>query len=484
MHLFFIMMIFVLLACQSSSSSKFQNKERGFPEPSFLLKNAHGAGQSLNSVGRLHAAMSCTAFLWKPAGASPESKALALTNGHCVMPYSDRATTYDAWVNRPVESGWSLILNYFVDTPEAHRTITIQSIIYASMKATDLAILELNASWAELERDGLKPLPQAQASAVADSSIRVVGAPQGRIPRAEQFLREARCVEETRASVVEWFWTWFDAHRNSCADIHQGSSGSPVLNAQGEVYAVLNTTSAGAISESCYLGNPCEMQETGAFLVANKNYALNVVDLPKCFQNQTLSFGPDCPLPSPDTLAYRKAPVIPTGPLDRQGRPLRWAVEAQDALWKMGPVGAIDCRDEAGYRSDALPTDELPKVHGVYLLCLQKKAADKRFPTVVVLSLDTQKPEMKPELSLVYTSQGASFEPIFKVPELSFFWVGFGPQDQTICENVKLTVYRRVRLHIDQKDLPARICVQAEDHASNRGPIFSYEVMGGEQFSE
>jgi hypothetical protein len=476
MQRFSWLIVSALFACQSPYSSKFQNEEGGFPEPSVLLKNAHGEAQPLAAVGRLQAVMTCTAFLWKPDGAQPEAKALALTNGHCVMPYTDRATTYDVWVKRPASSEWKLILNYFVDTPNAQKTIAVETIVYASMKAVDLALLELNASWAELEGAGLKALPQALKPAASNSPIRTVGVPQGPFPLAEQFLREAHCVEETRASIVEWYWTWFDMHRNSCSDIHEGSSGSPVLNAQGEVYALLNTTSATGISDSCYLGNPCEMQRPGAFMVANKNYAIDVVELKDCFENQTLTFGSDCPLPPPQTLAYRDAPAIPTRPVDRQGQPIHWAVKAEDALWKMGPVGEIDCRDDDDYLSETLPNGELPRDNGIYLLCLQKRAADERFPTVVVLSLDTRAPSLKPELSLMFTSQGVSFEPIFQVPELSFYWVGFGPQEGTQCESLKLNPYRRIPIHIEKKNLPARICVQGEDHAGNRGPIFAYEV--------
>jgi hypothetical protein len=172
------------------------------------------------------------------------------------------------------------------------------------MKAVDLAIVELQASWAELEAVGLKPLPQAAKTAPAGLPIRTVGAPLGPFPSEEQFLREALCVEETRAAIVEWYWTWFDTHRNSCADIHEGSSGSPVMNTQNEVYAVLNTTSATGISDSCYLGNPCEMQRPGAFMVANKNYAIDIVGLQECFENQSLVFRADCPLPGPETVAY------------------------------------------------------------------------------------------------------------------------------------------------------------------------------------
>jgi hypothetical protein len=253
-----------------------------------------------------------------------------------------------------------------------------------------------------------------------------------------------------------------------------------VLNAQNEVFAVLNTTSATGISDSCYLGNPCEMQRPGTVMVANKNYAMDIVGLQECFDDQTLAFGSDCPLPGPETVAYRDAPAIPTRPVDRQGQPLHWTVQAENAIWKMGAVGDIDCRDDDDYRREPLPTGELPQENGVYLLCLQKEDADERFPTVVVLSLDTRPPTLKPELSLWYSERGVSFEPIFKVPELSFFWVGFGPQEGTSCETLKLTPYRRIPIHVDKRNLPARICVQGEDHAGNRGPIFSYDVNAEE----
>ena len=79
MHRLSLLLLMALCACQSSYNSKFQNEEGGFPEPSVLLKNAHGASQSVAGVGRLQGEMTCTAFLWKPDGALPESKAWALT---------------------------------------------------------------------------------------------------------------------------------------------------------------------------------------------------------------------------------------------------------------------------------------------------------------------------------------------------------------------------------------------------------------------
>ncbi|WP_141735475.1 S1 family peptidase [Oligoflexus tunisiensis] len=476
MHRCTLLIVIALFACQTSYSSKFQNEEGGFPEPSVLLKNAQGTHQALASVGRLEAAMSCTAFLWKPADAKAEASALVVTNGHCVMPYSDRATTYEVWTGRPAPADWKLILNYFVDTPDARRTIGIQSIVYASMKSVDLALLELKISWAELEKLGLKPLPIATRAPRSGSPIRTVGVPLGDFPQEEQFLREAHCVEETRVSLVEWYWTWFDTHRNSCADIREGSSGSPVLDAQGAVYAVINTTSATGISDSCYLGNPCELQRPGAFMVANKNYAIPVLDLQDCFHQGTVTFGSACPLPSPDAIAYEAAPFIPTRPVDQNGKPISWQVKAPGAIWKFGAVGEVDCRDDNDYRAEPLPASELPQDNGVYLLCLQKPDADERFPTVVVLSIDTRPPTLKPQLSIFGLETGLRYEPIFQVPELSFYRVGHGPLASTQCESLPLSPYRRIPIPIASKDLPARICVQGEDHAGNPGPIFAYEV--------
>ncbi|HYX37464.1 MAG TPA: serine protease [Oligoflexus sp.] len=476
MHRFSLLVVTVLFACQTSYNSKFQNEEGGFPEPSVLLKNAHGAHQPLASIGRLQGAMNCTAFLWKPAGASSSTSATALTNAHCVMPYTDRASSYEVWVNRAAPSSWNLVLNYFVDTPAARKTVQVQSIVYASMKAVDLAVVELNVSWAELEREGFQALPQASAPVRAGSAIQTVGIPEGNFPSEEQFLRAAHCVEETRVSVVEWFWTWFDTHRNGCADIQEGSSGSPVLNAQGEVYAVINTTSGTGISESCYLGNPCAMQRPGAFMVANKNYAIDIVGLDRCFAEKTLQFGSKCALPPPSTVSYRDALNTPTRPIDAQNQPIRWNVQAPGALWKLGPVGEVDCRDEDDYLKTPLPRTDLPRDNGVYLLCLLKAEADARFPTVVVLSIDTRPPTLKPDLAMRATDLGLTFEPIFQVPELSFFWIGFGPANSTRCESLTLAPYRRIPTRIRSQELPVKICVQGEDHAGNRGPLFDYLV--------
>lgn len=476
MHRFSLLVVAALFACQTSYSSKFQNEEGGFPEPSTLLKNAHGENKQLASIGRLQAAMSCTASLWKPAGVDARSAALVITNGHCVMPYSDRATTYEVWLNRATSPGWNFTLNYFVDTPQAQKTFTVKSVVYASMKTVDLALVELNVSWAELEQDGFQALPQARSSALPGTDIRTIGIPEAGFSAEEQFLRESHCVEETRVSIVEWYWAWLDTHRNSCADIREGSSGSPVLNAQGEVFALINTTSAGGISDSCYLSNPCEMQRPGAFMVANKNYAINIVGLSSCFVDRALRFGPDCPLPPPATVAYSGAPFTPTRPVDREGQPILWNIQANKPLWKLGAVGDVDCRDKDDYRNEKLPTTEIPAENGVYLLCLQKPDGDERFPSIVVLSVDTRPPTLKPELSLLATERGVMFEPIFQVPELSGYVVGYGPVASTRCETLTLTPYRRIPILIERRNLPAKVCVQGEDHAGNRGPVFAYEV--------
>ncbi len=299
MHRWTLLLLFFVFACQSSYSSRFQNEEGGYPEPSRLLTNSQGENKQFAAVGRLHGAMSCTAVLWSPSAQS-SGLAMVLTNGHCVQSFADRATSYETWLLRPAPADWTVTFNIFADTQTAQKSYRIKSILYSTMNALDLAILQLDVSLTQLKEQGLQPIPHAAKSPIAGSDIRVLGLPeQGFAPR-EQFLREARCAEETRVSVVEWYWHWFDLHRNSCADIGEGSSGSAVLNAEGQIYALLNTTSQGGISESCNRGSPCELHTSGAFTLANKNYAANVVDLPACFdENGSFQFKADCPLPSP-----------------------------------------------------------------------------------------------------------------------------------------------------------------------------------------
>lgn len=481
MHRWSIGAIVLLFACQSSYSSKFQNEEGGFPQPSRLLKNAQGENQSYAAIGRLQAAMSCTASLWKPSP-DPAAPVLAITNGHCVMPYTDRSSSFDVWVDRPAPESWTLSLNYFVDTVSARKVFGIKKIVYATMKATDLALVELKTTWTELSAAGIEPLPQATEETPAGKNIRVLGIPLG---GADSFLREAECVEETRVSLIEWYWSWYDTHRNSCSDIREGSSGSPVLSELGEVYAVINTTSTGGISESCYLGNPCEIQERGATLIARKNYAMSVVGMNRCFASGSLQFGSSCPLPSPVTVGYTQAPQVPTQAVDRQGQPILWNIQStssdpQNLRWKFGFAGETDCRADADYRVDFPTGSPLPTVHGLYLLCIKNLENDERFPTQVVLSLDTKGPTLQPQLSVRANGSSVAFEPIFQVPELSGFSVGFGPRDSTNCETLKLSPYRRVPIRIEGKILPARVCVQGEDHAGNRGPVFAYEINAGE----
>lgn len=180
---------------------------------------------------------------------------------------------------------------------------------------------------------------------------------------------------------------------------------------------------------------------------------------------------------------------MPTRPVDLQNRPILWNLKTSsqsfDQLrWKLISPAEGDCREKKGY-SELLPIDApiltgqaIPNQAGIYLLCLwgshNREPADLRFPTVVVLSIDTKSPSLKPSLSLRVGDDHVSFEPIFQVPELSSFWLGFGPAATTSCDSLRLSPYRRIPVNITAEDLPAKICVQGEDHAGNRGPIFEY----------
>ncbi|MGK3992144.1 trypsin-like serine peptidase [Sorangium sp. So ce1024] len=469
------------------------------PEASELLRGLDEASAPLRAVGRLRGGLgsgACTAFLIDPSG-RPDAPAHVLTNAHCTHEWAVEAAANAVYVDTAANPELQMIFNYFSDTEGAQVVVPAKTIRYATMKGTDLAVVELDATVGALAERGVVALELAPSAPPPGARVSVVGAPQLDV----EFLRRARCSEEGTFDVVELRWHWFDAHRNRCADIANGSSGSPVLDDAQRVYAVVNTTTLGSPPDGdCYLGRPCEIDAPPGVSAEGASYAVDVTGVGACFADDG-RFALDregCPLDAGralDVLTYpapRERPSDPT-----TGATNTWGVTlgARDALgffrYKIGRAGEVDCRRQEGYSApfklDAQDLSDLPlpELEAVHLLCVvagPTSTPDASWqplasPTVVLTTIDTTPPTRRPELSRGGDAvEGMRVEPIFSLPEHADFEYRFGPPETTDCGDPTAAWRRYIRIPIflDPRELPARFCVRPTDWVGNVGEPFDY----------
>ncbi|MBX3030137.1 MAG: trypsin-like peptidase domain-containing protein [Chloroflexi bacterium] len=447
-------------------------------------------------AGLLDAAGTCSAVLIRPAAGDPpaDAPAYALTNGHCVDLFDATTVRRDS----TVEPG-SATISFGVradGTPE--RQVAVTHVRWATMKGTDLAVVELAEPLADLLGAGLRAYPLADPPSPGTPVV-VVGGPAP-IDGGDRVLRLAACTAGASVDLFERHWTWFGFPANDCADIRPGSSGSPVLDpATGALVGLVNTTTQGSEGTSdCAMGRPCEVTAEGLASVPDAVYGPAVRLLAGCFDASWTFTGPgaDCPLDPGDgigavswTMTANPGATTITGDFPS---PSTWAIALTGpptGLTRMrlatGRPGALDCHDLAAYGplvvvpEDGLYDPPLPTEGGSHLTCLIGVARDEpdawaaavRFPMVLRVDIDRIPPLVPVELSVRELPEGWMVEPVFQPPELSLFDWKWGPPDTTDCADpTDYTPYRRFPMTLERADAPIRLCVVGYDDANNATP--------------
>ncbi len=459
---------------------------------STLLAGAEPASDRWRAIGRFQGEAACTATLIDVGGDS-ESPAYVLTNGHCAQPWDANAVFTNI-----LAADMSMTFNYFVDTIDQQVTIPVNRVAYSTMKGRDVALVELSATVGGLAQQGIRPIALSAAEPTTPAELRVIGAPSSRVPSEIAYLREEICRASGRADLFEFIWHFNDALRTGCQDIYGGSSGSPVFaNDDGEIVALINTTSIGALTP-CAAGAPCEVIDAGTRLVSDASYAIPVTGLDNCFVDGRFELvSPDCPLDNGRQLTISGTPgqpIQPTG-VGTAGQLLEagWnAVLSGDLAYyryKTGPVGAVDCKIEDGY-SDAIPLssqptidEPLPAAEGSYVLCVVAGSSTEvdetwqptQLATVVRAEIDTTPPQIDPFINIARLGDQVSVEPIFSPPELSDYRLKVGPAESTDCAvGADYSRYRRIPIRVPAEQLPLRVCVIGSDVAGNEGTPFEH----------
>lgn len=439
--------------------------------PGLPLTNAAGEHERYSGIGRLDGlGASCTAFLLD-AG-PPSGPAYAMTNGHCVGVFDSTTVLRDA----PAE-GATVTFRLFADTPTAVAEVPVQTIRYATMRGTDVAVLELATTRSAVI--GLQPYALGSPPR-EDADLQVVGVPVDGIPSEEWFLRSSECTAGGRTRVVEFEWVWDEAVATDCTGIVGGSSGSPVFAGPlPVVHAIVNTTTIGATGgATCALGQPCEVGPSGAAMAPTRTYALPVDDWDACF---TPAWDPDalgCPT--------EQAPTTVDAPRRAVQPGATWAATISGGgggpyVAKAGPISVTDCRDADGYALSADVVDTpVGDLEGVYVLCAaaldDRLQPDTRQAGVAVVVVDATPPTAPIDLSVVEGEDGRVLvEPVFAPPEHSSYQLKAGPAGEVDCADPSgYDVYRRIPVVVET--IPATMCVIGEDDAGNRGAPQAFTI--------
>jgi hypothetical protein len=441
--------------------------------PRAPLLDADGSNDALSGIGQLRGyGTTCTAFLLD-AG-EPSGPAYAMTNGHCVGLLDSTTVVRDG-------TGGDGILTFrlFQDTPSDHAEVPVASVLYATMRGSDVAILALGASrraLAGLTAYGLASPPRD------GETIAVVGVPTQGLAEGDQVLRGDTCTAGTTVRLVEWEWVSDAAQSSDCKGILPGSSGSPVFDAGDPSVAVgiVNTTTIGAPPGSnCGRGQPCEVTPAAVTRQPDRSYAMPVERWAECFDPAWDPTASGCPSEqAPVTVDAPKWAVQPGG---------QWGatigVGAPSVGLKTGPAATTDCRDPAGYVQTPTPItydEPLPAAEGVHLLCAAALDASGGPVTadagVAVVEVDATPPTDPIQLSKTVTPDFVSVEPLFQPPEYSDFSVKVGPSETNCARSAGYAPYRRIALHVATSDLPARLCVIGSDEAGNRGQPQAFQL--------
>lgn len=198
----------------------------------------------------------CSGSIVRFEGQPTSSKAIVLTNGHCVAAsvFGGMMKPNEVIVNRAVARAMKV---YTKD----RKLIDIKTtrILYAAMTTTDMALYELSASYADLAAKNVQPLEIASNHPIVGIDIDIVSG---------YWDRGYSCgIEAFVYKMMEEGYTFFDSIRYApgCNTIG-GTSGSPIIQ-RGTRYVVGVNNTGNEDGKRCTMNNPCEIDESGEITV-------------------------------------------------------------------------------------------------------------------------------------------------------------------------------------------------------------------------
>lgn len=167
-------------------------------EPRPALLNADGANDVFSGVAQVDGLGStCTGFLVDTG--DPTGPANVITNGHCMSLFDATSIVTEA----AAPEGALVRFGQFADTLGAVVEVPVVTVVYATMRSTDVAVIELDTSLGALLADGVAAYTLGPPPEVGDE-VRVVGIPVSGVDPDEQVIRGDSCTAAATLRLVEW----------------------------------------------------------------------------------------------------------------------------------------------------------------------------------------------------------------------------------------------------------------------------------------
>lgn len=197
----------------------------------------------------------CSGSLIAFNGQPLSSKALVLTNGHCVQKPGGFLNPGEVWVNKPI----SRIMKVY-DKNMKLFPVEAAKIVYATMTNTDVTLYELSETYEQVfARTKVRPFLLDTVKPLSGISIDIISGYWDRGYSCE--------IDGFVFQIKEGAWTFTDSIRyTSGCDTIGGTSGSPII-ARGERKVVAINNTSNESGQRCTLNNPCEVDEAGSVTV-------------------------------------------------------------------------------------------------------------------------------------------------------------------------------------------------------------------------
>lgn len=197
----------------------------------------------------------CSGSLIAFNGQPLTSKAIVMTNGHCVQKPGGFLNPGEVWVNRPVQRTMRIF-----DKNMSLFSVQASKILYATMTNTDVAFYELTESYNQIyKKTGISPLILDSVRPLPGQPIEIISG---------YWDRGYSCdIDDFVFAIKEGSWTFTDSIRyTSGCDTIGGTSGSPII-ARGERRVVAINNTSNESGDRCTINNPCELNEAGKISV-------------------------------------------------------------------------------------------------------------------------------------------------------------------------------------------------------------------------
>ena len=243
----------------------------------------------------------CTASLIDTGATT--GPAYVLTNSHC--------TFFEHWGFDPLKpdefrtdraTSYYVTFNHFAGVPaDLRMRYKLRRLTYTTEAGMDVAIMEVEATVAELLAKGIKPLKLRAKRPPFGEPVRLIGVPLVLVSEEKMTLQISECTIGRVAKLRNGIYSAPESVVHRCSSV-PGFSGGPLLDAAGGI-VLLN--SHGATEDSSdppctYATRPCEVMPDGSeVVVVEANYGQYVDRMAGCFgpDGRFDLARPDCRLP-------------------------------------------------------------------------------------------------------------------------------------------------------------------------------------------